>query len=736
MLMATSFAQTPISIQDKNGNKLFLQMNPQTGSAHRIYGHLPNISDYGFQSLNLSQMSVEILSKKFFSDYANILKISPSQIKLKKAETDGKMWFVSYIQSVNDVPVYGTEIGYTINQNGEVVTLGADAYQNISIATTPHVTKSNAKSVAKKAFSFDSTSTEKGCELVIYPKAEKDTTILYLTWKITLFRVHPLQEIIYFVDAQSGTITDQKNNLVEGSFNGQVKGSYWPVRNYDPTVQAGFKTTSIKVWNNLGQLVWNGNSDANGNYSTGTYAYTNYYVQFTLQNEWVQVRDAANNGNPITAGGWCTPPATVNQDWGATDGTSVRWLASAMHDYFKNTFGYSAMDYQMGAYINALDQYGNPRNGAANGTDIFFGTQNGQQWVRSSDVVYHEYTHNTVHHIYGGWIGDPNQYYIQATAMDEGLSDYFASTVNNDPILGEDVGVSRNLYNNNYKWDTSAGAHWNGQVIGGACWDLRQSSGVGQTVGDNLVFRALQISPRARTFSEFEYNVFVADYNYYSNAHSSQILQAFSNHGIYSRPLAYISGPTALAVGEQGTWAATATGGTGSYTYAWYFRSNDTGGQWYGPLSNTNSYTTRMYDYDGYLDIRVDVTSGGQQTSATRYVLCTNCSGDSLLVKQLPDTTRIINSIDSLPQNLIVEQNYPNPFNPSTVISYQLSAVSYVTLKVYDILGREVAVLADKEFTAGKYEFEFDASNLPSGTYIYRLRTENKTITKKMLLIK
>ncbi len=196
LLIAPALAQqNTVSIQDKTGNWLLLQMNSKTGSAHRVYGHLPDISLYGFRYDNLNQMSIEGLSSKFFSDYSSILKIDPAQMKLSKAETDGKMWFVSYAQVFNSVPIYGTEIGYTINQKGDVVTLGADAYPNISISTSPSITKSAAESVAQKAFGFDSTVVEKECVLIIYPKEEKDTTNLYLAWKVTLFRMNPLEDI-------------------------------------------------------------------------------------------------------------------------------------------------------------------------------------------------------------------------------------------------------------------------------------------------------------------------------------------------------------------------------------------------------------------------------------------------------------------------------------------------------------------------------------------------------------
>jgi hypothetical protein len=83
-------------------------------------------------------------------------------------------------------------------------------------------------------------------------------------------------------------------------------------------------------------------------------------------------------------------------------------------------------------------------------------------------------------------------------------------------------------------------------------------------------------------------------------------------------------------------------------------------------------------------------------------------------------------------------QNYPNPFNPSTVISYQLSAVSYVTLKVYDILGREVATLVDEVKESGTYHYPFSIIHypLPSGVYFYQLRAGNFVGTKKMMIMK
>jgi hypothetical protein len=90
----------------------------------------------------------------------------------------------------------------------------------------------------------------------------------------------------------------------------------------------------------------------------------------------------------------------------------------------------------------------------------------------------------------------------------------------------------------------------------------------------------------------------------------------------------------------------------------------------------------------------------------------------------------------SFPKTFALFQNFPNPFNPATLISYQLPGKAFVTLKVYDILGREVATLVHEEQSGGYYNVKFDAGNLPSGVYFYRLEVGTYHDTKKLLLLK
>ena len=88
------------------------------------------------------------------------------------------------------------------------------------------------------------------------------------------------------------------------------------------------------------------------------------------------------------------------------------------------------------------------------------------------------------------------------------------------------------------------------------------------------------------------------------------------------------------------------------------------------------------------------------------------------------------------PNEFALIQNYPNPLNPNTTIKYEIPGLSFVTLKIYDVLGSEITTLVNEEKSIGTHTIEFDASNLPSGIYFYQLQTPNFTQTKKMILLK
>ncbi len=107
--------------------------------------------------------------------------------------------------------------------------------------------------------------------------------------------------------------------------------------------------------------------------------------------------------------------------------------------------------------------------------------------------------------------------------------------------------------------------------------------------------------------------------------------------------------------------------------------------------------------------------------------------------RHLESPTEIITSvkkISEMPSKYSLSQNYPNPFNPTTVITYSIPKENIVTIKVFDILGNEVASLVNEEKPAGKYSINFNAGKLPSGIYFYRMEAGSFMEAKKLILLK
>jgi Secretion system C-terminal sorting domain len=130
--------------------------------------------------------------------------------------------------------------------------------------------------------------------------------------------------------------------------------------------------------------------------------------------------------------------------------------------------------------------------------------------------------------------------------------------------------------------------------------------------------------------------------------------------------------------------------------------------------------------------IQISIVGSGTGVQATPHV------GSYYLLDDLAfsGSTDVENQSSLVPVEMNLKQNYPNPFNPSTTISYSLSKASYVKLHVFNILGKELATLADGFQSAGNHSVHFLASNMASGVYFYRLEAEGYTSMKQMLLVK
>lgn len=117
-----------------------------------------------------------------------------------------------------------------------------------------------------------------------------------------------------------------------------------------------------------------------------------------------------------------------------------------------------------------------------------------------------------------------------------------------------------------------------------------------------------------------------------------------------------------------------------------------------------------------------------------------NSLGQIIVVEYINGSVQLVTDVaeqgNQLPTEYQLSQNFPNPFNPSTMIKYSIPKEGMVTLKVFDMLGKEVATLVNKYQTPGNYSVNFNASNLPSGVYIYKIESNNFSAVKKLMLLK
>ncbi|HSW54625.1 MAG TPA: YCF48-related protein [Ignavibacteriaceae bacterium] len=218
--------------------------------------------------------------------------------------------------------------------------------------------------------------------------------------------------------------------------------------------------------------------------------------------------------------------------------------------------------------------------------------------------------------------------------------------------------------------------------------------------------------------------------------------------------VSFASDSIGFAVGADGLIIKTT-----NYGQDWTVQQSGTSVDLYSvSFSNENIGVVVGGDYSG---IVLKTTNGGSSwtnhlltQSVLRSVNLINdsvgyiCGSYGTIIKTI--TGRIITEVEEVtsintlkPENYFLEQNFPNPFNPVTKIKYSVPQSGEVTLKVYDLLGKEIATLVNAEKPAGEYEVEFNAAshsgnarNLPSGIYFYQLKAGSYSETKKMVLLR
>jgi hypothetical protein len=201
-------------------------------------------------------------------------------------------------------------------------------------------------------------------------------------------------------------------------------------------------------------------------------------------------------------------------------------------------------------------------------------------------------------------------------------------------------------------------------------------------------------------------------------------------------------------------WLASYNGAANNYDQAYALMLDNSGNVYISGLTTLNSSTTDILTarfspsgalhwsktYDNGLnedDYSFCMTLDGFNNVITSgFVLRSAAGFNDIATIKYSQVVGVTPVSSEVPGSYSLSQNYPNPFNPSTNIKFDVPQASHIKISVYDIQGKETAILVNETLNPGSYNIDFDASGLPSGVYIYKLTAVNYTDTKKMILIK
>ncbi|MBP7461319.1 MAG: T9SS type A sorting domain-containing protein [Candidatus Delongbacteria bacterium] len=496
------------TIISKSGNEFRISKNSKTGAIHRAHGKFGNFFTFTNSSKKtLTHHNASEKANQFIDQFSDLLKIESSNLSFVKADTGNGCWYIKYQQVYNGIPIYSSSLGFTVESDGEVHLIGADCYPDIKVMSQATLKKENAIKIATDDFESEDGLKSKTVDnptITILPVDNGESMEYHLVYLIILRSLNLDKQYAYFVDANSGNIILKENRIKNGDWNlhGSTTKMYYPVNHYDSPVSYEGLMANIKITDYYAYLEASGSSGSDGSYSINWSSGAGRKIgKFTMnggfQNSYASIEDGADY--TTTTNFFASSSGLLNIGF-CTCETNLFYHVNQIHDYYSNTLGYSGMDYQLPIYANS----NNPPQSW--GTFIKISNYGGTNYAYASDVIYHEYTHCALYSIYGGWIGGS----LQAQAMDEGFADYFACALTNDGSCGESIGGNRNL-SNNYQFGSypdSTECHAFGQVIGGACWDLRNMGGnYSATQIDYYILQALMRQPQATNFSDFAENL-------------------------------------------------------------------------------------------------------------------------------------------------------------------------------------------------------------------------------------
>ncbi len=479
---------------------------------------------------------------------------NPGRFRPARVSTDGRLWYVHFPQVFNGVRVVAALIGITIDYSGKLIAFGADSHPNINVLTTP---SSDALTVAQQLLNTPTIEFQREPKLKIWPQQQEDQFTYTLIWELHVNEQTSLNDretFRYIIDANSGNLlrsgrsglgydkqkgqhhdkdiqkssNNYQNTSSRADLTGQLTFEHYQEPN-DYLGVDGFAGGRVR----LGPTSTNANSSGNyilskidpGTHTVSFDLATPYAKALTLDTEALRT-ETVTVTVPTTQDHYWDAPSPLNTDFRA----NAVFLATEMHDFYKTLNpNYDDWDEQM----RIKDHATSPLAGSADGVELTIGSTS----AKSSDIVYHEYTHMVIYRIYGDEFIEPDrdERHTEASAMDEGLPDYFASAKNDDPIWGgTDPGIPTRNMNNNFTmsdWYVFSGVnlkHKRGQILNGMLWKLRDNQDLYIAMDEpsdfildlhSAAFHALSFGVPPRNFRDYCFDLAeYYDYTYGADA--------------------------------------------------------------------------------------------------------------------------------------------------------------------------------------------------------------------------
>ena len=506
-----------------------------TGTPHRAFGKSIQLDSYH----NITSDNVEEASLTFLKKYESTFNINTDNIRLLRADYVNNKWYVSFRQYHGGLEVLFSEIELRIHKNGKVMAFGIDYFNDIDISLNPSLSLLQAKSIAcgEELTEKNSNKVLGSDKLYIMPVKQYGKIEYKLTYKLNVDDSETFANYRTYVDAHNGSVVWKYNTVHNASTNIEITGGVKLTGYKDEEIEKNMPLQYVTV----GSTKYT--ADEAGMLTVDIDEPTS--VSAILEGPWVKV---TTDKSIASFSGTITPVEDFSLAW--SDNNSSRfernmfYHTNYIYDYFKTLDpGLSVLDTQITVEIQYDDQYQMGPNAFSSIDYIAFTDVSDGNYLMADgpSVLFHEYGHSVNSLLYYSRTGED----MQSMACHEATADYTSATILNTEYIGKGVFKSnaeyyiRTLKNTNIFPDSVQNeSHHDGQILGGAFWDLRELTS--PEVTDKLVHFArygLPDDPDLGTaFYEWLLEIILVDDDDddLSNGtpHLAEIITAFNNHHI------------------------------------------------------------------------------------------------------------------------------------------------------------------------------------------------------------